>query len=98
MRRSEKPDIFLESAARFRSVKVVRLRGLNCGLNTSRHEDLLPQDSAHVFVVRLWLEHREMEGMVPERRGIVEHVPTGERRYVRSVDEVLEFLSGFLEE
>jgi hypothetical protein len=42
-----------------------------------------------VFVIRMWLEHSE-HGDAP--RGYVEHVASGNRRYFRAIDEVVDFI------
>jgi hypothetical protein len=44
------------------------------------------------FIVRVWRETREIEGAAPEWRGVVEHVPTGERRYLTNLDELADFI------
>ena len=50
---------------------------------------LLFEDNTHVFIVRIWLEPREIEGAEPERRGVIEHLPTGARRYIRDLKEII---------
>jgi len=49
----------------------------------------------HVFMVRIWRERREIEGAPPEWRGAIEHVASGERRYVKQVDEIVAFISRY---
>ncbi len=49
-----------------------------------------------VFIVRLWIEPREIEGAAPVWRGRIEHVSTGEQRYVDSLDEIVEFITAYL--
>ncbi len=48
-----------------------------------------------MFIVRIWREARESEGDPPEWRGSIEHVKTGERRYVKQLDEVVGFIAGY---
>lgn len=48
------------------------------------------------FVVRIWLEPREVKGTSPEWRGRVEHVQTGERVYFRGLDRMIEFMMSYL--
>jgi hypothetical protein len=50
----------------------------------------------HVFILRVWREAREIEGATPEWRGMIEHVPSGERRYVQSLDSILAFIGPYL--
>lgn len=57
---------------------------------------IAPYDDRHVFIVRIWLEPRELEGEAPQLRGSVEHVPSGERRWVKALDEVTAFMGRFL--
>jgi len=47
----------------------------------------LDKDTA-VFIVRIWQEPREIERAAPEWRGVVEHVPSGERRYFTDLSEI----------
>ena len=46
------------------------------------------EDNTQVFIVRVWLERREIEGVAAEWRGVVEHVPSGERRYLKDLDDL----------
>ena len=48
------------------------------------------------FVLRLWLEHREIEGAAPVWRGVVEHVPSGERHYFERLDQLPAILVRYL--
>jgi hypothetical protein len=50
----------------------------------------------HVFILRVWRESREVEGSAPEWRGMIEHVPSGERRYVQSLDSISAFILPYL--
>jgi hypothetical protein len=55
-----------------------------------------PDEKTHVFIVRLWLEAREIEGAETLWRGVVEHVSSGQRRYVDNLDEIPAFIAGYL--
>ncbi len=57
----------------------------------------LLDENTHVFIIRMWLEPREIAGAAPEWRGMIEHVTSGERQYVKSLDEATEFIAGFLQ-
>lgn len=57
----------------------------------------LLNENTDVFIFRIWLEPREIEGAAPQWRGMIEHVTSGERRYVKSLDEATEFITGFLQ-
>ena len=53
--------------------------------------------NTHVFILRLWLEPREIEGAEPEWRGVIEHVVSGERRYFRNLEGMLSFIKKHFE-
>jgi len=52
--------------------------------------------NTHVFVILAWLEPRELPGRPPEWRYSVEHVESGERRYLRDLSEVIGFMQRHL--
>ena len=54
------------------------------------------RERTHVFVIRLWIEPREIPGLTPEWRAMIEHVLTGQRRYVRSLEEIQTYLAAYL--
>jgi hypothetical protein len=56
------------------------------------------EGDAQVFIVRFWHETREIGGAHPILRGSVEHVPSGQRVYVKSIKEVDSVLSSFVPE
>jgi hypothetical protein len=65
-------------------------------------EDELPRPDAfdgrtHVFIVRIWLEPRELAGAVVEWRGVIEHVPTQERRYLNDLAALSSFITPYLD-
>lgn len=49
-------------------------------------------EQTNVFIIRIWYEHREIEGAPTIWRGIIEHIPTSERRYVQEFNEILDFI------
>jgi hypothetical protein len=53
--------------------------------------------SVFAFILRFWPEHREIDGAVPVWRGVIEHVPTGERQYFEKVDELPGILKHYLD-
>lgn len=55
------------------------------------------EEGTHVFIVRLWREPRELEGAMPVLRGAIEHVPSGNRRYINDLRQIVEFLSSYME-
>ena len=42
----------------------------------------------HVFIVRVWIETREIEGAEALWRAVVEHVSSGQRRYLENLGEI----------
>ena len=59
--------------------------------NTSVFED------TQVFIVRIWREPREIEGALAEPRGMVEIIPSGERKYFQDLDELTNVIRRALE-
>ncbi len=56
------------------------------------------EPNRHVFILRIWREPREIEGAELEWRGVIEHVPTGERRYFNELNDVVDFLRPYLQQ
>ncbi len=56
------------------------------------------EENTHVFIVRIWLEPRDLEGVEPQLRGEIEHVPSGERRGLKDLHEITSIIKRFLEE
>ena len=63
----------------------------------SESEKPVAEDS-HTFIARFWLEKREIKDAKPIWRGVVEHVASGQRRYLQDLDEVKAFLAFHLQE
>lgn len=57
----------------------------------------LLEDRTAAFIVRIWCERGEAATTVPEWRGSVEHVQTGQRIFFRHLDAVLDFMKPHLE-
>jgi hypothetical protein len=55
------------------------------------------QATSHPFVVRIWLEESAEAGHHATWRGHITHVPSGERRYLRSLDDMASFVAPYLE-
>jgi hypothetical protein len=51
----------------------------------------------HAFIVKLWLERREIEGAKPEWRGRIDHVQSGKRAYFRDPAQIMRFIQAYLE-
>lgn len=57
-----------------------------------------PCHESFTFILRLWCEPREVDRAPNLWRGVIEQVPDGERRYVRSLEEIDLFLIPYLEQ
>lgn len=54
------------------------------------------EQNTHVFIIRVWRESREIEGATPQWRGVIEHVTSGERRYVQNLNDISAFIATYL--
>jgi hypothetical protein len=52
---------------------------------------LLFEDDPVVFIVRVWLERREIESAPVECRGSIQHVTSGSITYFSDLDEIPQF-------
>jgi hypothetical protein len=55
-----------------------------------------PETDTHSFIVTLWLEETEQEAGRATWRGHITHVPTGTRRYLSNVREIIDFITPYL--
>lgn len=53
-------------------------------------------EDAQVFIVRIWREPREIAGAEPEWRGVVEHVASKQRRFIRELGEISLFIAPYV--
>lgn len=58
---------------------------------------MLLEDNASAFIVRVWLEQREVEAAPVEWRGSIEHVASGRIKYLTDLDEIARFIRPNLE-
>ncbi len=54
-------------------------------------------DDAHSFIVRIWLEPRELEGAAPKWRGVIKDVATDDQRHFTDLIDIELFISKYLE-
>jgi hypothetical protein len=54
------------------------------------------EDNTHVFIIRIWFERREIEGVAEPWRGVIEHMPSGRRHYVKETNAILNFMDSCL--
>lgn len=55
-----------------------------------------PESKVHSFIVKLWLENADDETKRVAWRGYVTHVPDGERRYLKKLSDLVEFIKSYL--
>jgi hypothetical protein len=53
--------------------------------------------NTHPFIVKIWLEETAEEAGQATWRGHITHVPTGERRYLKDLDDIVAFIIPYLE-
>lgn len=58
---------------------------------------MLLEDNAAAYIVRVWLEHREVEDAPVTWRGSIEHVASGRVRYLTDLDEIARVIRPHLE-
>jgi hypothetical protein len=68
------------------------------GVNLQRQDqtDVL-EPYTHSFIVKVWLEETVEEAGTAIWRGRVTHVPSGERRYITKLDDILAFIAPYLQ-
>ncbi len=59
---------------------------------------MLPEENSAAFIVRVWVEPREVEGAPVVWRGSIEHVVSGRVKYLVELEEIGRFVGLFLEE
>ncbi len=58
---------------------------------------MLLEDNTAAYIVRVWIEQREVEGAPVAWRGSIEHVGSGRVKYITDLDEITRFVRPFLE-
>ena len=53
--------------------------------------------NAHSFIIKIWVEGLTEGHDHPTWHGHITHVPGGERRYLKDLDEITPFVSPYLE-
>lgn len=54
------------------------------------------EGAGEAFVLRFWQDEAAAEGRDGLWRGSMTHAMSGKRRYVQSMDDIAEFISGYL--
>jgi hypothetical protein len=55
------------------------------------------EPDAQSFIVKVWVEERAEEGGRGTWRGHITHVLSGERRYLKNLSEIQDFIEPYLE-
>jgi hypothetical protein len=58
----------------------------------------IPESQVHSFIVKLWLEKVGDEKGMTVWHGHITHVPSGERRYLKDLRDILGFVKLYIEE
>lgn len=56
----------------------------------------LPESDVHSFIVKLWFERSADEAARAAWHGHITHVPGGERRYIKELDDIAAFIEPYL--
>jgi hypothetical protein len=51
----------------------------------------------HSFITKVWLEEGDPEAGRATWRGMITHVPSGERRYLSKLEDIAAFIAPFVE-
>lgn len=54
--------------------------------------------SVHPFIVKIWLEETTEEAGRATWRGRIIHVPSGEKRYLQDLNDIIDFITPYLRE
>ena len=49
-----------------------------------------------MFILRIWIEPREIENAPLQLRGEIEHIASGEKQYLKQLDEVSNLVAPYL--
>ncbi len=56
------------------------------------------EDQTAAFMLRIWVERRELAGAPVEWRGLIEHVTSGQRHYTKDLTTMLHFVKQYMVE
>ena len=66
-------------------------------LKPASADDDLPEVNLQSFIVKIWVEETGDSASTTSWRGSITHVVTGERRYVKSLDEITRYFKNYLQ-
>ena len=56
----------------------------------------MPESNVHSFIVKLWLEDEGQRKGANNWRGYITHVPSGERRYLKELPDIIAFIKPYI--
>ncbi|HEY2962159.1 MAG TPA: hypothetical protein VGJ37_07055 [Pyrinomonadaceae bacterium] len=56
------------------------------------------ESKVHSFIVKLWLDETADKSRKPAWHGYITHVPDGERRYLKRLSEMVDFVKRYLDD
>jgi hypothetical protein len=65
-------------------------------LKPSSSNDELSEVNLQSFIVKIWVEEKREGEEAPPWRGSITHVVTGERRYIKSLNEITRYFKMYL--
>ena len=54
------------------------------------------ENAVHSFIIRLWCEEKECDAPLGIWRGHLTHVPSRQRRYIQTLDEIVTIILEYL--
>lgn len=58
----------------------------------------MPEPNVHSFIVKLWLEEDVSRKGMDGWHGQITHVPSGERRYLKDLQDIVTFIKPYIDE
>jgi hypothetical protein len=78
----------------YRDSQIVQLKKTS---NELGHMEI-SETHLHSFIIKLWLEETRQEHGSAVWRGHITHVPSGQRRYIQSLEDIATFIIPYLQE
>jgi hypothetical protein len=58
----------------------------------------MPESKVHSFIVKLWFEDETQRKGMGGWHGHITHVPSGERRYLKELEDIVAFIRPYIGE
>jgi hypothetical protein len=55
-------------------------------------------DFIQVFIIRIWRERTEKPNLTPKWKGVIEHLQSKKRVYIKDLSKISNFITPYLEE